>query len=84
MAEENLNVAAELAMLRGEMTTGLARIEGQVNLLVQANGSNRDDLDELEDRVAALEARRVPIGVLAAVSGAVSAVVAVGAFLVQL
>lgn len=80
---ENLNVAAELAMLRGEMTTGLARIEGQVNLLVHANGSNRADLDELETRVAALEARRVPLAVLAAVSGAVSAAVALTAFLVQ-
>lgn len=78
-----LNVAAELAALRGDMNTGLARVEGQLNLLVQANGDNRADLDKLETRVSALEARRVPWPLVAAVSGAVSAVGAVAGYLAQ-
>ncbi|AKA61767.1 hypothetical protein SEA_MAIH_29 [Streptomyces phage Maih] len=77
-----VNVAAELAMLRGEMTTGFERIAGQLNLIAQAQTATATDVSELERRVTALEARRWPIGVIAAVSGAVSAVVAIGAFLV--
>lgn len=84
MADENLNVAAELARLRGDMTTGLAKIEGQLNLLVQSQGQVRTDLDDLDRRVTALEARRIPLAVLATVSAAVSAVIAGAAFLVQL
>jgi BMFP domain-containing protein YqiC len=84
MADENLNVAAELAQLRGEMSTGFAQIVGRLDLIAHTTDSTRADLDELEQRVAALEARRVPMPLLAAVSGAVSAVVALGAFLVQL
>lgn len=78
----NVNVAAELAMLRGEMATGFERINGQLNMIAQAQTATAKDVSELETRVTALEARRWPIGVIAAVSGAVSAVVAVGAFLV--
>jgi BMFP domain-containing protein YqiC len=84
MADENLNVAAAFAQLRGEMSTGFAKLEGQLALLVQQGADARTDLDALERRVAALEARRVPLPVMAAVSGAVSAVVATVAFLVQL
>jgi hypothetical protein len=78
----NVNVAAELAMLRGEMTTGFERIHGQLNMIAQAQTATAKDVAELEVRVASLEARRWPIGVIAAVSGVVSAVVAAGAFLV--
>lgn len=77
-----VNVAAELAMLRGEMTTGFEKIHGQLSLIAQAQNATAGDVAELERRVGALEARRWPIGVIAAVSGAVSAVVAAGAFLV--
>lgn len=78
----DVNVAAELAMLRGEMATGFERINGQLNMIAQAQTVTAKDVSELETRVTALEARRWPIGVIAAVSGAVSAVVAAGAFLV--
>lgn len=78
----SVNVVAELAMLRGEMTTGFERIHGQLNMIAQAQTATAKDVSELETRVSALEARRWPIGVIATVSGAVSAVVAVGAFLV--
>lgn len=79
---DGLNVAAELARLRGEMTTGFAEIKGQLTSISQAQVANSKDIEELDRRVAALEARRWPIGSVAALSGAVSAVVAVGAFLV--
>lgn len=78
-----LNVAAEIAQLRGDLMTGLARVEGQLNLLVQATDRTAKDVDELETRVAALEARRVPWPLVAAVSGAVSAVGAVAGYLAQ-
>lgn len=80
---DGLNVAAELAGLRGDMNTGFARIEGQLGQLVQSDAQRQRDLDELETRVAALEARRWPVAGVAAVSGAVSAVVAAVALLVQ-
>lgn len=77
-----VNVAAELAMMRGEMTTGFEKIHGQLSLIAQAQNATAGDVAKLEGRVTALEARRWPIGVIAAVSGSVSAVVAAGAFLV--
>ena len=77
-----VNVAAELAMLRGEMTTGFERIHGQLNMIAQAQTATAQDVAELEGRVAALEARRWPVGMIATISGLVSAVVAAGAFLV--
>ena len=80
---DGLNVAAELAGLRGDMNTGFARIEGQLGQLVQSDAQRQRDLDELEARVAALEARRVPWPLVAVVSGAVSAVGAVAGVLAQ-
>lgn len=81
--EPDLNVAAELARLRGEMTTAFEQVKGQLALIAQAQGQTQTDLDDLDKRVTALEARRIPLAVLAAVSGAVSAAVALTAFLVQ-
>jgi hypothetical protein len=81
--DDGLNVAAELAELRGAMETGFARLEGQLNLINQAQSRTTQDMKALEDRVAALEARRMPMGVLAAASGAVSAVVAGAALLIR-
>lgn len=80
---DGLNVAAELAKLRGEMTTSLARIEGQLNQIVTMDAQRARDIDALEARVAALEARRIPWPLVAAVSGAVSAVGAVVGILAQ-
>lgn len=75
-----VNVAAELALLRGEMTTGFEKIHGQLSLIAQAQQSTAVDVAKLEGRVDALEARRWPMGVIATVSGSVSAFVAAGAF----
>lgn len=66
------------------MDTGFAKLEGSIALLARNSELNQGSLEQLDKRVTALEARRIPIGLLAAVSGAVSAVVAAGAFLVQL
>jgi uncharacterized protein involved in exopolysaccharide biosynthesis len=76
-----VNIAAELAMLRGEMTTGFERIHGQLNLIAQAQTATADDVAELERRVNALESRRWPMASVATLSGVVSAAVAAGAFL---
>ena len=85
MGDDNsgLNVAAEIAGLRGEMSTGFAEVKGQLALIAQGQADHRRDLDELDKRVTALEARRWPLGVVAACSGLVSAVVAAVALLVQ-
>lgn len=95
MAEtDGMNVAAEIAELRGEMAAGFARLEGQLNLINQTQQRTAQDVEDLEvstdrrfkdldSRVAALEARRWPVASVAAVSGVVSAAVAVGALLVK-
>lgn len=83
MATEPLNVAAELAGLRGSMETGFARLEGRLDVITASQGHTERELTDLDTRVTALEARRVPLAPMAAVSGAVSAVVAVAALLVR-
>ena len=94
MADSSMNVAAEIAELRGEMAAGFARLEGQLNLINQTQQRTAQDVVDLETstdtrfkvmeaRVSALEARRWPIGSLAAVSGVVSAAVAGVALLVK-
>lgn len=80
MSADGMNVAAELAGLRGEMAAGFARLEGQLNLITQAQGQTAKDLSDLERRVDALEERRWPMASVAAVSGGVSTAVAVVAF----
>ncbi|AMD42776.1 hypothetical protein SEA_XKCD426_35 [Streptomyces phage Xkcd426] len=79
--DSSLNVAAELAKLRGEMTTGFAEIKGQLGHIAQAQDTTARAVDDLEQRVTALEARRIPWPVVAAASGAVSAIVAGAAYL---
>lgn len=71
-----MNVAAELAKLRGEMSTGFERIAGQLNLITEAQKNHTADIADLDRRVAALEARRWPLGPIAALAAVVSAVVA--------
>lgn len=81
MSVGEMNVAAELAGLRGEMNTSLARIEGQLNLVIQSTDGTRSIVQDLDQRVDALEERRWPLVPMAAVSGAVSAVVAAATFI---
>lgn len=77
-------MAVALAELRGEVLTGFTRLEGQINLLVHTSDDNRRDLNDLGDRVSALEARRVPWALVAALSGVMSAAVAAAAVLIQI
>lgn len=83
MAGESQGVAVELAQLRGAMETGFAKLEGQLALIAQQGADVRKDVDALEARVTALEARRWPLGPIAAVSGATSAVVAAAALFLR-
>lgn len=91
---DELNVAVEIAELRGEMAAGFARLEGQLNLINQTQQRTVQDVRDLEtstdgrfraleDRVTALESRRWPVGLIAASSGAVSALAAGLALLVK-
>lgn len=81
---DGLNTAAEIAKLRGDMAAGFARMEGQLNLIAQAQDRTAGDLEDLEKRVSALEARRWPLGPVAAVSGSASALAAaVALFIVR-
>lgn len=91
---DGMNVAAELARLRGEMTTGFEQIKGQLSLISQAQHTTaqdvadldrrmREEVGGLDTRVSNLEARRIPWPVLGGLSAVVSAAVAFVAFLVS-
>lgn len=80
---DGLNVAAELAGLRGEMSTGFAEIKGQLALISDRQSETvkdisklSNDLEKLDTRVTALEERRWPLGPIVAVSGVVAALAA--------
>lgn len=79
---DGLNVAAALATLRGDMNAGFARLEGLLTRLGDQQDRTTKDLAELEQRVSALEERRWPVASVAALSGVVSAGVAVLALVV--
>jgi hypothetical protein len=79
----NQGLALEISGLRGEMSTSFAKIEGQLGLLVASDVRRERDLAQLDARVTALEARRVPWALVAGLSGAVSAVGAAVSFLAQ-
>lgn len=80
-SNDELRVGIELARLRGEMTTGFAEIKGQLSAIAAAQADNSKDIEALEERVAALEARRWPAGSIAMLSGGVSTAVALVAVL---
>lgn len=65
------------------MSTGFAKIEGQLALLVQKNDTTAKDVDDLNQRVTALEARRVPWALLSSVATAGGGLGGVLAFLVR-
>ena len=79
----NQGLALEISGLRGEMSTSFAKIEGQLGLLVASDVRRERALAQLDARVTALEARRVPWALVAGLSGAVSAVGAAVSFLAQ-
>ncbi|WAZ20150.1 hypothetical protein STRCI_001249 [Streptomyces cinnabarinus] len=88
--DPTVNVAVELAQLRGEINTGLESIKGILNVLVerttrtdadlrQLKADMEKEMDELRTEVNELKKGRWPlaqIGALVAVGGLVAAVIA--------
>ncbi|MGW2022030.1 MULTISPECIES: hypothetical protein [Streptomyces] len=71
-------VALALADLRSALEVGFARIDGQLALLVQRSDQTDKALEELEERVGALEKTRWPlptVTVLASITAIVLTVV---------
>lgn len=58
-------VALALAELRAALEVGLARIDGQLALLVQRSDQTDKALEELEKRVSTLEKTRWPLPTVA-------------------
>ncbi|MBY8884800.1 hypothetical protein K7472_08065 [Streptomyces sp. PTM05] len=67
-------IALALAELRKALEVGLARIDGQLALLVQRSDQTDKAVEELEQRVGALERARWPLPTIA-VLASVTAVV---------
>ncbi|MFI1830699.1 hypothetical protein ACH41E_30315 [Streptomyces sp. NPDC020412] len=70
-------IALALADLRGALEVGLARIDGQLALLVQRNDQADKEIKALTARVTALETRRWPLRTVSTLAG----VIALGATL---
>jgi hypothetical protein len=69
-------IALALAELRSALEVGLARIDGQLALLVQRSDQTDKDMEDLKARVTSLENTRWPLPTIA-VLGSVAAVILV-------
>ncbi|MER6011597.1 hypothetical protein [Streptomyces bluensis] len=58
-------IALALAELRNALEVGLARIDGQLALLVQRSDQTDKAIDDLEQRIATLEKGRWPLPTIA-------------------
>ncbi|MFE0257294.1 hypothetical protein [Streptomyces sp. NPDC059010] len=58
-------IALALAELRSALEVGLARIDGQLALLVQRSDQTDKAVEDLEQRVASLEKGRWPLPTIA-------------------
>ncbi|MER8002089.1 hypothetical protein [Streptomyces sp. NPDC095613] len=74
------DVALALAELRAALEVGLARIDGQLALLVQRSDQTDKAIEELEQRVSALEKGRWPLPTVAALASVTAVVLAIIAF----
>ena len=70
-------VALELAELRRALEVGLARIDGQLALLVQRSDQIDKAVEELDARVTALEEARWPLRAISTLTGLAALGVAV-------
>ena len=70
-------IALALAELRSALEVGLARIDGQLALLVQRSDQTDKALEELEERVAALEKARWPLPALAVLASVTAVALAI-------
>ncbi|MFG2956353.1 hypothetical protein ACGF5O_21850 [Streptomyces sp. NPDC048291] len=69
-------IALELAELRRALEVGLARIDGQLALLVQRSDQTDKAIEELDGRVTALERSRWPLPTISALTGVAAFAVA--------
>ncbi|MGW7237059.1 hypothetical protein [Streptomyces sp. NPDC054804] len=69
-------IALELAELRRALEVGLARIDGQLALLVQRSDQIDKAIEELDGRVIALERSRWPLPTISALTGVAAFAVA--------
>ncbi|WP_275560763.1 hypothetical protein [Streptomyces sp. 5-6(2022)] len=70
-------VALALAELRSALEVGFARIDGQLALLVQRSDQTDKALEELEERVTALENTRWPLPTIAVLASVTAVVLTV-------
>ncbi|MFE7118679.1 hypothetical protein ACFU99_25000 [Streptomyces sp. NPDC057654] len=70
-------VALALAELRNTLEVGFARIDGQLALLVQRSDQTDKAVEELEQRVTALEKGRWPIPTVAVLASITAVALAV-------
>ncbi|MFE3636096.1 hypothetical protein [Streptomyces sp. NPDC059168] len=70
-------VALALAELRSALEVGFARIDGQLALLVQRSDQTDKALEELEERVSALEKTRWPLPTVAVLASVTAVVLTV-------
>ncbi|WP_369258893.1 hypothetical protein [Streptomyces sp. R35] len=70
-------IALALAELRSALEVGLARIDGQLALLVQRSDQTDKAVEDLEQRVAALEKGRWPLPTIAVLTSVTAVVLTV-------
>ncbi|WP_435270090.1 hypothetical protein [Streptomyces sp. 1222.5] len=70
-------VALALAELRQALEVGFARIDGQLAFLVQRSDQTDKALEDLEERVSALEKTRWPLPTVAVLASITSVVLTV-------
>ncbi|MFD5738554.1 hypothetical protein ACFXJM_11390 [Streptomyces massasporeus] len=70
-------VALALAELRQALEVGFARIDGQLALLVQRSDQTDKALEDLEERVSALEKTRWPLPTVAVLTSTTAVVLTV-------
>ncbi|WP_382465837.1 hypothetical protein ACFIN9_26575 [Streptomyces noursei] len=70
-------LALALAELRSALEVGLAKIDGQLAVLVQRSDQTERALDDLEQRVSALERARWPVPALTVIVSVIGAAVGV-------
>ncbi|MFF4409787.1 hypothetical protein [Streptomyces sp. NPDC001404] len=71
-------VALELSELRRSLDVGLARIDGQLALIVQRSDQSDHHIEDLQTRVTALERARWPLPTISVLIALISA--AIGAW----
>lgn len=74
--DEAHRLALALEAVRGTMETGFATVRGDINLLARGEQMNASELQAMDTRVSALEARRFPLPTIGGIMGVAGAVFA--------